>query len=260
MNHLPKPFLVLALVALLAAACSPTSGPLGTPATPPTDGPAVGRGAVGRCHARPLVDRRPPPRPPPARPRRRRPRPRREAPTARADGDTRADQGADRHHDRPRLLLPRQLHRQRRPRAGAARDPEDPGRGDGRDEGAARRPQRRRARRAARDVHRHPRWHEAPRPDDQGRRGDGRPVRGVRVGRRARVDPRPARAGRVHADPVPDRRPGAVQARRRARHRVRRRRGQARPPRRPRRLHEPAAGDLHGPARVGRAPSATPAA
>ena len=31
--------------------------------------------------------------------------------------------------------------------------------------------------------------------------------RGVRVGRRTRVDPRPARPGRLHADPVPDRRP-----------------------------------------------------
>ena len=42
MNRLPKPFLALALVALLAAACSPTSGPLGSPATPPpTDLPSV---------------------------------------------------------------------------------------------------------------------------------------------------------------------------------------------------------------------------
>lgn len=46
MNHPPKPFTVLAipalLVALLVAACSPTSGALGTPATPPpADNPSV---------------------------------------------------------------------------------------------------------------------------------------------------------------------------------------------------------------------------
>ena len=78
-------------------------------------------------------------------------RPRRPSPPSSAPVGTPSPRPRSRrHHDRPRLLLPRQLHRQRRPRAGPARGAEDPGRGHGGGPRPARRPEREGARAPAR--------------------------------------------------------------------------------------------------------------
>ena len=182
----------------------------GTPADPAADRRPVARGAVRRRHARPLVARRRAPRAEPSAVVRRpaspssspdrRPRRRARPPPPRRPGR--------RDDDRPRLLLPRQLHRQRGPRPGAARGPADEGRRDGRDARAARRPGRCRDGRPARDVHRRsPTARRCSGSDDRGRHRHRQPVAGVRVRRRQRVDAGRARPGRLHAHPVPDRRP-----------------------------------------------------
>ena len=110
-----------------------------------------------------------------------------------------------RHDHRPRLLLPRQLHGQRRARAGPARDPADPGRRHRGDARPPRRPQREGAGRQPRDVHGRAGGHPAAWPVDQGRRGDREPLRRVRVRRRQVGDPRAARAR--SSTPSPSSRP-----------------------------------------------------
>ena len=61
-----------------------------------------------------------------------------------------------------------------------------------------------------------PRRHAPARPVDPRRRRDRRPVARVRIGRRQRLGVLPARPGRLHADPVPDRRGRPVPGRRQA--------------------------------------------
>ena len=169
---------------------------------PATDRPAVDRGAVRRRDARPVVAVGL--RVPAGVPRHHR-HPVAVTVTLVARGLPVALDRHRRHDHRPRLLLPRQLHGQRRPRAGPARDPADPGRGHRGDARPPRRSQREGAGRQPRDVHRRAGRHPAARPVDQGRRGDRGPLGRVRVGRRQVGDPRAARPGRLHPHPVLDR-------------------------------------------------------
>ena len=73
----------------------------------------------------------------------------------------------------------------------------------------------------------------------QERRGDGRPLDRVRLGRWVGVDAVPARPGRLHADPVQHHQVGRLPDRRRDRDRLRRRGDRPRRPGRTRRLHRP---------------------
>ena len=231
----------------------PSTGALGTPATqPPTGLPSI---------EAPSDDATPDPSSPTPAP----------TPSASPDGLTRLDRrtgitlvagrlslavAVDQHrgHDhRPCLLLPRQLHGQRRARAGAARDPADPGRRDRSHARPASRSQCQRARRPPRDVHGRAGRHPTARPFDQGRGRDRGPLGRVRVGRRPGGDPRATGPGRLHPHPILDRGRRQLRARRAAGDRLRRRRDRARPPGRTGRLHRPAAGHLHGSAGRGAA-------
>ena len=117
----------------------------------------------------------------------------------------RPDRRTGRQDDHPRVLLPRQLRRQRRPRARCCARSRRP-----RPSGAAAMaallagPNEAELRAPARDVHRDPRGHALPRPAHLQRHRDRQPVARVRVGWGIGVGARSSGPGRVHADPVPD--------------------------------------------------------